>query len=467
VKKYLLLSVLVIAFFALSLGTANAVWKIGGTGPFLNYPFYVEGAADGVNFKTYLVVNNTDISESAEIVSLIHYVISDNNADGFITMLDLGCNNDPNCPWIVDSEETLRDFHLTPTESRIIVPGITNPALGPEVLIWSSSQFQVGWVELWAYSAGSSPPKHVDCDGVLRGEGITIDLASSSAWSYKAVASVQDHPNDGLVRTSVVAPECIDTGNPDGFDVWWKEEPLTWNNQFELPTGYNHLASSYNLDLWVKSPAGGTPQNNTIMILTNPNHRKLAGSTNTCRDCTHVSVNLYNAAEESDHKEFDLCEMRVLSIRNDFSSTIVHGDIFYGWGTVAENDSNINDTIDGYGCTDGQWTYPIRGTGDTIDFANNTCCSNNGSTPECVATMGTGPQAICGLLNVNDLSKGCLPCDVDNDGFLAVSYTSWKGSGPALTYWGNNLFNDCGDAAGWGDWDSDLDEFCPGNNQVY
>jgi hypothetical protein len=133
VRKYLLLVALLIAFSAFSFGTANAVWKIGGTGPFLNYPFYIEGAADGVTFKTYAVVNNVDVNSPIDVVAAIHYVVSDNNADGHIGFEDLGCQSDPNCPYDVNSEFTLRDTHLTQTESRILIPGVSNPALGPEV----------------------------------------------------------------------------------------------------------------------------------------------------------------------------------------------------------------------------------------------------------------------------------------------------------------------------------------------
>lgn len=482
-KKYLLLSVLVIAFVALSLGTANAVWKIGGTGPFLNYPFYIEGAADGVTFKTYTVLNNVDVNNGIDVVAAIHYVVSDNNADGLIGFIDLGCQGDPTCPYDVNSEFTLRDTHLTQTESRLITPGVSNPALGPEVTVWASSAFTIGWMEIWSYDTrpylnGAVLPHPPLCSGRLRGEGITIDLSHSSAWSYKAVASVWDPtgatsdmwsvppaspiaaPASCSVQAVGYLPPVAAAANAV-WDVYWKNNP-SWHPTFILPTGYNHLASNYNLDLWVKSPPGGNTDNNTIMILTNPNHRKLAGSSNICRDCTHVSVDIFNSLEESDHKEFNLCEMRVLSILDDFSSTIAHGDTFYGWGNVTESDDNTNDTHGGAGCANTmyltpQWLFPVAGPTNVASNGPNSCCFAGTGGITGIACLPTGPQTICGLINPADLSQGCKSCDVLNgapnnrsQGFLAVAYTSWAGVGQAgLTYWGNNLFNNCGDATPW------------------
>jgi hypothetical protein len=206
VRKYLILSALLVVFLAFSFGTANAVWKIGGTGPFLNYPFYIEGAVDGVSFKTYAVLNNVDLNNAVDVVAAIHYVVSDNDGDLAITMADLGCQADPACPYVVDSEFQLRDTHLTETESRIIVPGVTNPSLGPEVTVWSNSAFTVGWMEIWGYYAGVNQPFPPDCLARLRGEAITVDLGHSSAWTYKAVASVTDPNGATSDMWSVTAP---------------------------------------------------------------------------------------------------------------------------------------------------------------------------------------------------------------------------------------------------------------------
>jgi len=489
VKKYLLLSFLVVAFFALSIGNANAVWKIGGTGPFLNYPFYIEGAADGVSFKTFAVVNNTDSNSDIDIVAAIHYVVSDNDASGTIGFPDLGCQGDPACPYVVNSEFTLRDTHLTKTESMIFTPGTSNPALGPEVTIWSDAAFAIGWVELWSYDPrpyvdGNVLPHPPLCSGKLRGEAVTLDLGHGSAWTYKAVASVWDPagftsdmftispasptavpPVSCAAQAATYVPPIIPAPAPNAvWDVWWKNNP-SWHPTFILPTGYNHLGASYNLDLWVKAPAGGNTNNNTIIILTNPNHRKLAGSDNTCRDCTHVSVDLFNSYEQSDHKEFDVCEMRILSVLDDFSSTIANTDSFYGWGIVNENDDNISDSQAGLGCTRSygvaapQWIFQTQGPTNVITNPgpNNCCLAGTGAgTPN--PCFPNGPQTICGLVNPADLAQGCNDCDIltgapenRSQGILAVAYTSWQavGGGAGLTYWGNNMFNNCGDATAW------------------
>lgn len=436
-KKYLLLSVLVIAFFALSIGTANAVWKIGGTGPFLNYPFYVHGDFDAVSFRTYLVVDNTDPVLNVNIASAVHFVTSDNDGDLAVTVEDLKYDT-------VNSEFKIHSFPLTPRESQIITPGnVAVVGLGTEVLVWTDPAYRVGWVEMWAYNTNMPPPFAVLCNVPalgrtyqgIRGEGITIDLNHSSAWSYKAVASVTD-PNN--VTSSVSAAEC---GVGPGSDVAWMNN---WHGTWQLPIKYDFLASSYNLDLWVRSPGSppATPENNTNIIMINPNHRMLNGSPNICRDCTQVGIDLYNAAEEDRHPPYALCEMRIVSIVEEpLLDGFLHDAVFYGWGELHEFDNNINDTRAGAGCPP--------------------------------APLGPYPNAICGPVDplwpvdpnciANPIPNGnCRSCDLDNDGFLATAFTAWKGVGLAgLTYWGNNLFNHCGDATGWNDFAAV--PLCPGD----
>jgi hypothetical protein len=490
-KRSLLIIVVMLSVFLIGIGSANAVWKIGGTGPFLNYPFYIDGAADGVTFKTYAVLNNTDAAAGVDVVAAIHYVTSNGDGDATAGLFgDLHFDD-------VQSEFDLRDTHLTATESRILIPGITNPGLGPEVTVWADSRFKTGWMELWSYRAGhylGAPgtavlPHPPTCSGKLRGEAVTVDLSHSSAWTYKAVASVPDPqgltsdmwtvigaPTNAPVACSVEAPlltpPVANWGANPNWDVYWKTNP-SWHSTFILPTGYNRLGSAYNLDLWVKSPGGTNPNNNTIVILTNPNNRKLAGSTNTCRDCTHVSMDIYNSLEESDHSEFELCEMRTISILDDFSSTIAHDNSFYGWGVINEVDNNVNDEQNGNGCAltpYPQWLFPIAGPTNPVFPIVSTqfCCHVGTGGTTGIPCLPDGPQTICGLVNPADLSQGCNACDISitplatpappstlfganhSQGLLAVAYTSWEGVGiSGLTYWGNNLFNNCGDATPW------------------
>ncbi len=428
-KKYLLLSVLVIAFFALSLGTANAVWKIGGSGPFLAYPFYVEGAFDAASFKTYLVVNNTDPAINVNIAAAVHFVTSDNDGDTVISVEDLKYDT-------VDSEFKIHSFPLTPRESQLLTVGTTAPlGLGSEVLVWTDPVYTVGWIEMWAYDSTVAPPFPVMCYHTvqdrfyqgIRGEGITIDLAHSSAWSYKAVASVTD-PNGNT--SSVDSAAC--NGIAGGDDVAWMSN---WHGTWQIPVKYDFLASAYNVDLWVRSPGDppATPDNNTNIILVNPNHRMLSGSPNICRDCTQVGLDLFNAAEEDRHPPYALCEMRIISIVEEpLLNGFLHGPVFYGWGELHEFDNNIHDSAAGAGCPPaplGHYHNAICGPLDPLLPVDPTC--NGGAFPW----------------------GNCRACDLDQDGFLAVAFTSWRGIGIAgLTYWGNNLFNNCGDAAGWNDY---------------
>jgi hypothetical protein len=461
VKKYLLLSVLVIAFFALSLGTANAVWKIGGTGPFLNYPFYMEGAYDSVTFKTYLVVNNTSQFESPEIIALVHYVTSDTNLDGVIDLSDLKSDN-------VNSEFKIHTISLTQKESKIFVPGTTSPpppGLGPAVTIWPDSSYKVGWVEMWGIDTESSTPLPLECDTFIRGEGITLDLGSASAWTYKAVASVTD-PNG---MTSDAIGDCQQTGNNER-DVVFDDD---WLVTYEVPTQYNHLASAYNLDLWVRSPNNPNSPNNTIVILTNPNHRKQAGSNNTCRDCTIVNFDFYAADEDDAHPSFPLCEMRVVSIKDvpEVAGLLDPPSVFYGWAELIESDSNNNDSQAGEGC---HWGFELDSDCGYIDPVKPHFCCDPTETPItlCIAGCIGVPACIASCLtNSNNAcpnspdENNCKSCDLDNDGFLAVAFTSWQGmgGGVGITYWGNNLFNNCGDATGWDDFASPYDTGCPGD----
>lgn len=157
--------------------------------------------------------------------------------------------------------------------------------------------------------------------------------------------------------------------------------------------------------------------------------------------------------------------MRILSVLDDFSSTIANTDSFYGWGIVNENDDNINDSQAGLGCTRSygvaapQWIFQTQGPTNVITNpgVNNCCLAGTGAgTPnDC---FPNGPQVICGLVNPADLAQGCNDCDIltgapDNrsQGIVAVAYTSWQavGGGAGLTYWGNNMFNNCGDATAW------------------
>jgi hypothetical protein len=463
-KRSLLIIVVMLSVFLIGIGSANAVWRIGGTGPFLNYPFYIDGAADGVNFKTFLVVNNMDHGLGVPFVAAVHYVTSDGNGDTNVGRFDDLAYDD------VTSEFVLHDDSLTPQESRIFIPGTSNPALGSEVEPFQSSAFNVGWVEMWAYDASPliALPHPPSCFGRLRGEAITVDLQFGSAWTYKAVASILD-PNGATsdmwsvaAPTNTSVPQACISGNT--WDVWWKTNP-SWDSQFLVPTGYNRLASKYDLDLWVKAPPGGDTDNNTILIMTNPNNRKKANSDNTCRDCTSVTIHTFDANEVSQPLQVGLCEMRTVSIRDDFPPTLAYGDVFYGFAELLESDDNIDDTQAGNGCSKNypgftQWLFPTPGpTSPNIPGANlhGVCChagtgAGNAGSP----CLPDGPQSICGLINSGDLSQGCKACDIlDNtvlnrsQGFLAVAYTAWRGTPGGLTYWGNNLFNNCGDATAW------------------
>jgi len=287
-----------------------------------------------------------------------------------------------------------------------------------------------------------------------------MDLVNRSAWSYKAVASVTDvNGVTSDMHSVTVAGADVSCSTllapaapPEAPDVFWN---TAWTGSHILPTGYSRLATSYNLDLWVKAP-DGNPNNNTVIILTNPNHRQQGSSSNICRDCTFISFDLFNAQEDDRHPRFDLCEMRLISVLDDVDPGIVHDAVFYGWGVLSEFDTNTNDTQSGGHCLVAapgpQWTYPTQGPNLATCCAALTGIGGIGCNP-------TGPQLVCGLLNPLDITQGCRACDVStallnptgSRGFLATAYTSWQAgaAGTPLTFWGNNLFNNCGDATNW------------------